>query len=746
VLAAYVTLFIVIPFIAMGYKLRRENFLHNVLSSLTVGSFCAAIFIYLLSMIRIPNPSAVEGGLQYYNMFTPWAIRIGLLVFVGVLVWIFFRKRVKRRFFDSVKYVYFVFKDVYKIRVSFRRFFQRMFAAIWRLMKGIAARPLLVLCLVAGMANVIYSRTSNQITDLYMGTSDLYVHTEWVAQLLGGNIFFNGVYPFAMHNQLALMQGTFGMNLVTIMRFFGSVNSIFIVLSLYLMLKKTFKSRAAIGVAFLFYTISGLIPQGAYERQALTLPQEVGMPFMFLTCLFLVEFLKTKKTKPMALFVMAFTMTIASHFYCGIVTILLVLAILVVHFRQVFTKFVFQRLLLAALGLVVFAIGPLLTFHFVFGIRWEPSMDWAMSVISGEPAPGTTAVTEETVPETLPPEEAQTDLSLSLKDRIIARTKEHIHDVSVNYEKATALNLPQGSVYIFYWCGTVVIGLYSIGFLLFKRRQEYAKLLLSIAGFAVLLGMLIISDDLGIVSIMDANRLRGFFWYTTPLILGGVLEIIMSLLAEPIRIRFFKSALNTLVVSSFFFTVSYTSIQIPGNSLQMQYNAAVANYYKITSEYEPFTWTIVSSVDELSMVRNQGWHYELTDLVFNLAQEEADTTIFIPSDDLFFFVEKRPITPYRTIWRGLTPYTPPQEEAITREMASVKLDELTFGKRSDLYTVHENRQVIMAKVYFWMEAYRKYFPTEITVFYEDDDLVIYHLRQFDPYALNNLYIDYGYNQ
>ena len=39
------------------------------------------------------------------------------------------------------------------------------------------------------------------------------------------------------------------------------------------------------------------------------------------------------------------------------------------------------------------------------------------------------------------------------------------------------------------------------------------------------------------------------------------------------------------------------------------------------------------------------------------------------------------------------------------------------------------------------KAYQNYFPDEMTVFYEDDEIVVYRLKQ-NTYALNNLAIDY----
>ena len=50
----------------------------------------------------------------------------------------------------------------------------------------------------------------------------------------------------------------------------------------------------------------------------------------------------------------------------------------------------------------------------------------------------------------------------------------------------------------------------------------------------------------------------------------------------------------------------------------------------------------------------------------------------------------------------------------------------------------------MSKAYFWAERYMQYFPDQMRVYYEDQDVIIYEIKQ-NMFALNNFAIDYGYN-
>jgi hypothetical protein len=61
-----------------------------------------------------------------------------------------------------------------------------------------------------------------------------------------------------------------------------------------------------------------------------------------------------------------------------------------------------------------------------------------------------------------------------------------------------------------------------------------------------------------------------------------------------------------------------------------------------------------------------------------------------------------------------------------------------------LYTDYDANRVLQAKAYAWAREYQKYFPNEMTVFYEDEEIIVFNIRQ-NPYALNNFAIPYAGN-
>ena len=57
----------------------------------------------------------------------------------------------------------------------------------------------------------------------------------------------------------------------------------------------------------------------------------------------------------------------------------------------------------------------------------------------------------------------------------------------------------------------------------------------------------------------------------------------------------------------------------------------------------------------------------------------------------------------------------------------------------------ELRLMIMSKMYYWANEYMRLYPNDFTIYYEDNEFICYKLIQ-NTSNLNNLIIDYGYNE
>jgi hypothetical protein len=79
-----------------------------------------------------------------------------------------------------------------------------------------------------------------------------------------------------------------------------------------------------------------------------------------------------------------------------------------------------------------------------------------------------------------------------------------------------------------------------------------------------------------------------------------------------------------------------------------QYEAAARMCRRIAGEFARNTWLVVSPTQELPFVYGQGWHLELTEFLASFSREQVMEASFrfpYPVRDIFFFVEREPLTP-----------------------------------------------------------------------------------------------------
>jgi len=163
-----------------------------------------------------------------------------------------------------------------------------------------------------------------------------------------------------------------------------------------------------------------------------------------------------------------------------------------------------------------------------------------------------------------------------------------------------------------------------------------------------------------------------------------------------------------------------------------QSNSAITCLTNIIRDEPDRTWTIVSAFDELRMGEDHGYHYELITLLNDIEYTGGISMHTIPTNTIFFFVEKRPID-YSVPYEG-------SGQLISEEGAARPLP----GSGGFEDYKGENRWVVMSRINEWAKKFQQMHPHEMTVYYEDEDFICYRLEQ-NPYHLFNLSIDYGYN-
>ena len=246
------------------------------------------------------------------------------------------------------------------------------------------------------------------VTKYVYGTSDIVVHHEWINQMDEHVIFYNGIYPFGFHNVIYFLHNIFGISILSIMRVFGVVSTLFIYIMLYLLLRKVCRSRYLPIFGVFIFTLPHIFNFQGTMRYQWSLPQEFAMVFLYPCAYFLIQFFERKKkelitekelktknklytwiaqysvrpsTRSLIFCGMSFSMTLAVHFYITIIAIFLLLAIFLAYFPIGFYYRYFLPIAAAALLSVFSAVLPL-GIGYLQGTDIEGSLRWALNTMS----------------------------------------------------------------------------------------------------------------------------------------------------------------------------------------------------------------------------------------------------------------------------------------------------------------------------------------------------------------------------
>ena len=185
-----------------------------------------------------------------------------------------------------------------------------------------------------------------------------------------------------------------------------------------------------------------------------------------------------------------------------------------------------------------------------------------------------------------------------------------------------------------------------------------------------------------------------------------------------------------------------------------RYNAAVELTSEIMDAYPQYSYTIISTTEELYQSVEDARHEEILDF-YNKSQL---VDYYIPTEYLFFYIEKNPIyyAQYHFFsgprWLAQDKYTKYYEYStavlsigdgiehseISEEAVGESL--LTTSKASDAYSVIINRTILESEMYHWCQEFKTRLPNEIKVYYEDENFICYVIKQ-NPAHLYNLNLE-----
>ena len=745
--ASYLILVFGLGYIMLHYKQKKLSFSDRILSYFVTGNFYIMNIVYILLFLkctsRIITVCVLLLGavlIRYlldpksFVRFASEKLEMCALLADGVYGWNLFvhRKRIasKER---SHKYN----------KLIFRKYFIEILG-------------------VAGCLGIqAYYMGYRYIKYYSFGLSDEFAHLEWIQSMLKGRIFLKGIYPFGYHNINYAIIKVFGFDAYTVVRFFGFIMVICMMLMMYLLIKKLYRSSYAPLIGLFLYVGANIFTDSAWDRMQVGLPQEYSMMFIYPIAIFLYRYINERQKRDLVLFTVSYVLTVYTHYYATIIGLVLCACIgICTFYKMVKGKILHKILLYGIIGTVIGIIPMGIGVAAGYGI--QGSFGWAIGVMQGNPEDLGEEDTQSTAEEPEQPQGGETEGTTagqgdtnetvaddsdhsvgSILSGIVQKVTSELQilrnkllTLYFTVEAIVTSYLIDRNIFRFLMISCILILIKSIIHFIRRKKEPETLLQLSVMIYMIVLMLMFSSRQIGIPVLMQNYRISSIMSMTVPLLLGIPFEFFYELLEKRKWSRYFA---NTVILAITgicvigVYQLGYTR-QL-GRFVMQNSESAVKTFYKIIDEYEDYNWTIVSSVQEYGLCLDVGYHTELIDLFKDF---ENKPSFSIPSKYVFIFVEKRPIQ----VGNSMYVYLKDGIGNLPTWSLSDANNSFTFSDldgSSDDYV--EYRPIIMAKSYEWAEAYRRYFPKEMTIFYEDYNFICYRLTQETDYP-NDLKINY----
>ncbi|MFG6378642.1 MAG: amino acid ABC transporter permease [Lachnospiraceae bacterium] len=477
-------------------------------------------------------------------------------------------------------------------------------------------------------------------------------------------------------------------------------------------------------------------------------------------------------------FAMSFSLTFSAHFYDTIVAGVLCIGIAVGYAFRLFKKAYFGRVMLAGILSILIAILPL-GVAFAMGTPLEGSLYWAMGVISGEedeepPSDNQADIEKETSrqpqtenngqdseatstdtspsgitggntgdiqntaedasPSGQPPDKGilqkLADKAQNLKEKAV-----HFKNIIRTAVKSNVFSRGSDSLCNFAFVCMGIMAIFGILYLL-GEDKEYGAVLLSISSGIFFMMILLASGKLGLPSLLETGRCSLYTSYLLPAAPVLALDALLCTLFDQKKKEIKRNAISLLIsVSWVLILTAAGKVRFPSDvpALEaLESNDAIICLTNIIKENKEGNYTICSANDELRMVEDYGYFYEIVNFLREMEGEDAEEILTIPTEYVYFFIEKVPIDYTVSYARS--------GQTISHEGASHRLPS---GGGLSLYQA-KNRWILMSRMYYWAQAFQKLYENEMKVYYESDAFICYQVKQ-NPYRLFDFSIDYGYN-
>lgn len=606
----------------------------------------------------------------------------------------------------------------------------------------------------------------------------MYVHHAWISGLKDGTIFSAGVYPEAMHCFIYSINVLFGISVYNCLLFLGEIHIAALLVAVYCLFREVLRSKYTVYLILAaFLTIDVVCVDEIYgiSRLQYTIPQEFGLYTLFLCTLYLIRFLRrdaeTAKKKGwldenLFLFMTSLAASLAIHFYVTIMAFFLCGSFAIFGIHRIFRKKNFGALIAAVITGVVISTLPMVL-AFATGTPLQGSLNWGMNVINGtDTKEGRTQAAQTATGENTgadnnseigttgqsqlnnqqnTTDENKTDTEVQ-QTSLIKKVKQLvIHNLKLLYQYGykQLYGADRAEWLIRFTVIATLLSLINILFFMIRFRRLPFEMYAGVTVASVLFMLLYAAPYLGLPEIIAGARLC----LPEQILLLAMMAVPADevfFLIEKTPLRLLAPQISLAGVIAIYAGTNYFGVYHGYLYYELtRYNSVVELTNKIMDVFPQYSYTIVSTTEELYQSIDQARHEELLDFYTKSKLEDYH----IPTEYLFFYVEKNPIcyAQYHFFsgpkWLALDKY--PEYYKYSAAILSVG-DEIKHGKisdkavgesltgmakASDAYSLIENREILESDIYNWCQEFKDRLPNDIKVYYEDNDFICYIVKQ-----------------
>ena len=773
IFAVYTGVTLALPALMFRRILRGRSLAEQFLMCYTFGNFYIINIVFLLQLLHISNFFTLAGLTAVLSIVIGGRVnRIPLKQQAGN-TWHLFGKLLRGRM---------------KLKSAIFLFLGKCAEGIKRLAKffyrHIVKNPIQSMLLL-GIGVCLCWIYGRQIILVYgYRASDIPVHMSWINEMSRGKIFAKGVYPFGFHCMIYYLHAVFRFDTYVILCQFFFAQVIFMHLVLLAMLKQLCKTKYIPYIGTFVFLLGNFWSGQTYSRFYATLPQEFGMIFVIPSIYFLIRFFQIPKQKladketrlTLQCFAMAFSLTLAIHFYGTMIAGLCCIGIACGFCFRFLRKEYFCRIMFTGICSVFLAVLPM-GIAFATGTPLQGSLGWGLSVINGGKSSSSTETEAETdEAETLEVSTGDdkntvrvvkpdgTVMEIDVSDLPSAQENESggqtqtettvpaVPKVSfgekirkIPGKAKNALSEMSSRILEFIIkldvknIGYMILASFALllllGFIFCVFRQPgYGAMLMSMGFCMWIVTILLCAGVFGLPPLMDGARCSIYYVYLLSAALTALADGLLYMVLPLRKLRLVRNAVSLAVAAAVLMGMFQNHmIKQSDFSSGFVMNGAITCLSNIIHENEDKTWTIVSANDETQMGLDHGWHYETITFLRGMETLEKNTKVIIPTKTVYFFIEKIP-GDYAVSYAK-------SGQSISRKGASRSLPNVGgIGMYQG-----EGRWIVMSRMYYWAQAFMELYPNEMKVYYEDNKFICYKIEQ-NMYHQYDFAIDYRYNQ